>query len=209
MTDSSQPLFAKTARWQASIKLLNGVDIKRMPALLIRVAKNFYRHNEIFSTAEQGQLQKVLNLSEDQLSVVIDACSYIFEQAAYVQATPTALKGHLEACQMAPTHIKGFLTVWQQQRSTVLQALRCKSVVPKQVSAINWQLHLQLAQSSLSKVKTPSAVFEFQLTNSDAQQTTDSTDGGDEKLHIEFSHAQLFEFYQKLEQIQQQLDALS
>ncbi|XP_031564733.1 COMM domain-containing protein 10-like isoform X2 [Actinia tenebrosa] len=66
------------------------------------------------------------------------------------------------------------------------------------LEAMNWRLNLQMAQASKAKLKLPNALFEFHLSSGEEK----------EKIHIEFSHEELYAFYNQLETIQSQLDSL-
>ena len=68
-----------------------------------------------------------------------------------------------------------------------------------------------MADSILSKQHEPTAIFEFTLINPDSKVSTSSvgSDNGIEKVCTEFSHQELYSFFNDLERIQGQLDNLS
>src|SRR3989338_11571829 len=80
-------LFASTGRWRAGVATLSQVDRKRLPVMLNRIAKAVGTGSTPFKPAELVQLEGLLGLSGDQLSLVVDTASYIFNQAAYAQST--------------------------------------------------------------------------------------------------------------------------
>jgi hypothetical protein len=57
-----------------------------------------------------------------------------------------------------------------------------------------------MGQSNLAKIKESTAIFQFNIRDNDKHSTNN--------LQLEFNHAQLLEFYQKLELMQNQLDVL-
>ena len=63
-----------------------------------------------------------------------------------------------------------------------------------------FQLHLEMGQSNLAKIKESSAIFQFNIKDHDNNTSKD--------LQLEFNHAQLLQFYHKLESMQNQLDVL-
>ena len=61
-----------------------------------------------------------------------------------------------------------------------------------QLEGVNWRLNLQMGQASQTKMKIPNAMFEMVVAGSDPDQK--------EKIRMEFSHDELFEFYNKVKQ---------
>nr|KAF6489129.1 COMM domain containing 10 [Molossus molossus] len=75
------------------------------------------------------------------------------------------------------------------------------SFILEQLETVGWQLNLQMAHSAQAKLKSPQAVLQLGVSNEDSKSL--------EKVLVEFSHKELFEFYNKLETIQAQLDSLT
>lgn len=89
---------------------------------------------------------------------------------------------------------------WTTHAKNVLQKLGQRTLAPNQLSDINWRLNLEMANMGRSKMKLPNAMFELKVTQEDMQQK--------EKIHLEFSHDELYAFYNQLETIQRQIDNL-
>lgn len=89
---------------------------------------------------------------------------------------------------------------WTTHAKDVIQKLARRTLAPNQLSDINWRLNLEMANMGRSKMKLPNAMFELKITQDDAQKK--------EKIHLEFSHDELYAFYNQLETIQKQLDNL-
>uniref|UniRef100_A0ABI7ZNL4 COMM domain containing 10 n=1 Tax=Felis catus TaxID=9685 RepID=A0ABI7ZNL4_FELCA len=77
----------------------------------------------------------------------------------------------------------------------ILQKLHLK------LETVGWQLNLQMAHSAQAKLKSPQAVLQLGVSGEDSKSM--------EKVLVEFSHQELFDFYNKLETIQAQLDSLT
>jgi len=184
--------------------LMQGIDKNKFSLLLSRIVKTLHLKNEKpFSDSEKQQLKNVLKLNENEVDVLIEACSFIFEQSAYYNLQPSSLQTHLEKAALKPEQVSAFVSVWENEREALLGQFRGRtSLIGKKLDKVEWELHLQMAQSSVSRLKNPSAVFDFSLKNVDSNQPT-------EKFEVEFSHQQLYELYSNLEKIQDQLDALS
>ena len=67
---------------------------------------------------------------------------------------------------------------------------------------VSWSLNLQTASDSQAKRVIPKAVFQFGLRNDESKEKTN------ENVTVEFTHKELYEFYNYFETIQSQLDGL-
>jgi len=204
----SQQLFTLNSKLTAAISLINDIDKARFPLLLTRVIKKFDTKNaKIFTPTEEAQLLEVLGLSQSELSNVLEACTFIFEQSTYYSISPTTLVNQLEKTGLVPPKIEVFQKVWQEEAESLIGRLRTKSVAPYVLDSVGWRLHLHMSQSSLSRVKTPTAIFRLDLKsdgNSDEKNEKDNNSG----VTFEFTKDELEALYLQLEKIQDQLDSL-
>uniref|UniRef100_A0A8C2NQA6 COMM domain-containing protein n=1 Tax=Capra hircus TaxID=9925 RepID=A0A8C2NQA6_CAPHI len=65
----------------------------------------------------------------------------------------------------------------------ILQKLHLK------LETVGWQLNLQMAHSAEAKLKSPQAVLQLGVSNEDSKSL--------QKVLVEFSHKELFDFYNK------------
>lgn len=93
------------------------------------------------------------------------------------------------------------MNLWTANGKSVAEKLKQRSIAPKQLSDVNWRLNLQVAQSSMTKMKVPNAMFELNLSS--------GSQCSEEPVHLEFTHGELYAFYNQLETIQNLLDTLS
>jgi len=135
-------------------------------------------------------------MATDDLRVVLDSCSFIFEQAAYYDITSQVLSGQLEKSGVTTQKISAFEQIWESESKDFVAKLRSKTLAPLTLDSINWRLHLQIGQSSLSRLKEPSALLELGLTK-DGTKTKQGN-----LVRLEFSHEKLYDFFQQLEVIQ-------
>lgn len=71
-------------------------------------------------------------------------------------------------------------------------------VLNLQLDHISYSISVETASDATAKGRQPTAQLQFGLVSADERQD----------INIEFSHAELYEFYKKLETVQGQLDAL-
>ncbi|EFA75706.1 COMM domain-containing protein 10 [Heterostelium album PN500] len=200
---SATDIFTTTSsKFNDSLVLINKLDSSKFPRILSRIVQKIGcdKSERIFSQVEEEQLQGVLGLAAYELKAIIEACSFIFEQTAYYSLSGNSLIAQLQKTTLQNDKITAFQSVWTENAESTLQQLRSKSVAPLVLGDIGWRFHLQMSQSSMSKIKQPSAIFEFDL-KSDSKK--------DEKMVLEFNKEQLQDFFLQLELVQAKLDSLA
>ncbi|XP_071793859.1 COMM domain-containing protein 10-like [Asterias amurensis] len=195
-------MFTKTASIKKAVELINNIDAAKFPRLLSRILQKLHLRDEhSFSEEEQEKLQVALGLEGNDLQLVLETTAFILEQAAYHIAKPTVLAQQLQTLGLEEDKVSVFVKAWTSSGKGVVENLRQRTLAPNQLEGVNWRLNLQMGQASQTKMKIPNAMFEMVVAGSDPDQK--------EKIRMEFSHDELFEFYNKLEAIQGQLDSMS
>eukprot|EP00011_Vannellida_sp_DIVA3-517-6-12_P008479 CAMPEP_0114622306 /NCGR_PEP_ID=MMETSP0168-20121206/9672_1 /TAXON_ID=95228 ORGANISM="Vannella sp., Strain DIVA3 517/6/12" /NCGR_SAMPLE_ID=MMETSP0168 /ASSEMBLY_ACC=CAM_ASM_000044 /LENGTH=207 /DNA_ID=CAMNT_0001833523 /DNA_START=35 /DNA_END=658 /DNA_ORIENTATION=+ len=201
-------IFPQTAYFKGAIDLMNRMDTSKFPLMLNRIIKTLHLKNESpFTDDEKEQLEGVFELSSAELANALESSAFIFEQAAYFGLKLPPFKAHLEKAGLEQEQIIAFLRVWDVEGANFVAKLRDTSMVPRTMTDVKYQLHLDMAQGSLSRLKDPSAIFELTLRSTEA-----SSEGKEDKpthVKMQFDHEQLVSFYNNLETIQKQLDQLS
>ncbi|XP_068741371.1 COMM domain-containing protein 10-like isoform X2 [Montipora capricornis] len=106
----------------------------------------------------------------------------------------------LETCAFILEQIQALVELWTSNGKPVVEKLKQRSLAPKQLQAVNWRLNLQMAQSNMAKMKLPNALFELRVSS--------GSQGVKDNIYLEFTHEELYSFYNQLETIQSQLDSL-
>jgi len=196
-------MFSITANLSKSVSVINGLDNVKTSALLTKIIQKIHLQNESpFSEEEMNKLQTALSLTLSHLELVIESTQFIFQQAAYHSAKPGVLGDELSKLDLTEDKVKIFVDVWSTSGRELLTKLKQFTVAPKQLSSVSWRLNLEMSESSRANLKDPNAFFEFRVSDSDQQMN-------DERIQVQFSHSQLYDFYNKLETIQAQIDGLS
>ena len=192
-------MFNLTTRFKNGVTLINGLDSSRFPLLLSRIiGKLTLKGEKLFSEDEQTKLCSAFNVDNNSLQSILDTSVFILEQAAYHTAKPAIFTQQLKNIQLSDDKVEMFVNVWTTHGKSITEELKQRSLTPKQLDSVKWKLNLQIAESSKSKVKTPSAVVELGLKGSKES----------ENICLEFTHDELYSFYDQLEKIKSQLDAL-
>ncbi|CAL1298418.1 unnamed protein product [Larinioides sclopetarius] len=192
------PMFVKSSRIQKAVELINGLDDSKFPLLLNRILQKFHLKEEVFNKEESSKLEISLSVNQEKLKLILQTLTFIFQQAAYHLAKPSVLSQQLQLIELSEEKISAIVQAWVSNAKTVIEKLKKKTIAPKQLNDVNWELRLQTAQSSMSKLKNPVGLVELNLESGEKN----------EKLQMEFSHKELYTFYNQLEVIQSQLDAL-
>jgi len=208
---SEENLFGTNEKFKNSIALLNELSSEKFPLLLQRIMQKLDMKNvPPFSSQEQTQLQNVFHLNLTQLQMILDASSFILEQAAYYGISSEILSIQLEKSGLTTEKISAFVKVWTAGARDLISKLRRKCIAPFQLESISWRLHLQMNHNGNSGLKDPYALFDLNLSSS-AESGSSSTSfekENDDHLLLEFNTLELYDFFNKLETIQEQLDNL-
>jgi len=200
-------VFAGTKRFKEAVELINSVDNTTFSKIIPLIIKHLSTHqHQIFHKDEEDHVRELLSFSADQLETVLDASSYIFEQAGYLNLNADNLKRHLELAGINDNIATTFATCWQTHRETYTSKLRDRSFgAPLTLQQIDWRLNLTMGHTSKSKTKDFNAIFNLHLSSADSADENTPP----ENLAVEFSPDRLADFYDKMERIQEQLDALT
>ena len=83
-------------RFKGALALINNIAPAKFPLLLTRIVQTLHIKDEKpFTDEEEAQLQAMLKLTPVDLTQVLDACAYIFEQAAYQSISPKVIGTNL------------------------------------------------------------------------------------------------------------------
>ncbi|XP_061437881.1 COMM domain-containing protein 10 [Lethenteron reissneri] len=194
--------ITETESIKQAVSIINTIDDAKFPRLLSRILQKLHLKDErSFSPEEEEKLMVALDLQQPQLELTLETCTFILQQAAYHSWKPAVMEKQLAQLHVTEAKCHAFLEAWAAGGRNAVDRLRQRSMAPKTLESMSWQLNLQLAQTTRARIKTPSAVLELGIQSDDNQEL--------EKVQMELTHQELFEFYKKLEMIQSQLDALS
>lgn len=197
-----------TSRLKAATELINTINVQKFPFMLTRILQKLHlRNRRIFNDKEREQLCNLFTLSESDLETVLQACAYVYEQAAYHTIHPNNLNQAMLDAGMDDEHAQVIATVWSENATSFVAELKKHTMAgPQQLLGSEYQLHLTMGDSELTRLQEPKAIFDFRLGNPDA---SNAEDRETQSVPIEFSHAQLRDFFMQLEKVQEQLDTLS
>ncbi|XP_060065538.1 COMM domain-containing protein 10-like [Ylistrum balloti] len=195
-------LFTATPAIKRAVTSINALESSKFPLLLTRITQKLHlKDDRTFSEDEESKLQDALGLTAGDLELVLQTLEFFLQQAAYHAAKPAVFTQQLQQLDMDEDKVKTVVEAWTSSGREVVQRLRQRTLNPKQLEDINWRLNLQMAQSTQLKMKMPNAMFELGVKN----ENTDKQ----EKIKMEFTHDELYQFYTQLEMVQKQLDSLS
>ncbi|XP_030093007.2 COMM domain-containing protein 10 [Serinus canaria] len=195
------PIVPESDSIRRAVSLLNAVDPGRFPRLLSRLLQKLHLKAEsTFSEEEEEKLQIAFSLEKQDLHLVLETISFILEQAVYHNLKPASLQQQLQSIHLDQDKAEAFASAWAAAGQETIEKFRQRVLTPQKLETVGWQLNLQMAESMQAKLKSPQAVLELGVSNEDSKNL--------KKVFVEFSHQELFEFYNKLETIQAQLDSL-
>lgn len=119
----------------------------------------------------------------------------------YHNVKPATLQQQLETLHLTQDKAEAFANAWSAMGQETIEKFRQRILGPLKLETVGWQLNLQMAHSAQAKLQSPQAVLQLGVSKEDSKNL--------EKVLVEFSHKELFDFYNKLETIQAQLDSLT
>ncbi|XP_064901432.1 COMM domain-containing protein 10 isoform X1 [Columba livia] len=222
------PVVPESDSIRRAVSLLNAVDSGRFPRLLSRLLQKLHLKGESsFSEEEEEKLQIAFSLEKQDLHLVLETISFILEQAVYHNLKPASLQQQLQSIHLDQDKTEAFASAWAAAGQETIEKFRQRVLTPQKLETIGWQLNLQMAESMQAKLKSPQAVLELGMSNEDSKSSANArrrgrrraeelggrlageTEANLKKVFVEFNHQELFEFYNKLEAIQAQLDSLT
>ncbi|XP_057846138.2 uncharacterized protein LOC131055811 isoform X1 [Cryptomeria japonica] len=205
--DNQVTVLPSSASFRNAIQLANAVPIDRLPLFLDRILNKLAKEEKPFNEVESSKLQEVLGLSSEELQSLIDACTFAFEQAAINSLSVTKLVDSLNLSGLSSSSIAVFQDVWMRSGHALVIAFHEKPFgAPgnSQLVDVQWRVHMQVASSN-KRQHEPVGILQMNLSTPEKGHQS----SGEKSIALEFSYTELFEFYEKLEQIQEQLDSLS
>uniref|UniRef100_A0A1A8QAK6 COMM domain containing 10 n=1 Tax=Nothobranchius pienaari TaxID=704102 RepID=A0A1A8QAK6_9TELE len=195
-------IIKETQSIKEAVTFINEIDANKFPRLISRIIQKLHLKGErTFSEEEEQKLQAALSLDKRALNLVLETSAFILEQAVYHNIKPAALQQQLEVIHLNPEKAEVFSQSWATAGPELVEKLKRNIFAPKKLEHVGWQLNLQMAQSSQTRLKSPSAVLQLGIKSEDSE--------AQENVFVEFNHQQLREFYNKLEVVQGQLDSLT
>lgn len=137
-----------------AVALINQLQPKRVPLLLNRILTHLKEQTaSVFNADELAQLCELFSLSPDAVHTILDALSYIYEQAAYHLLSADKLKVQLnDVLQLAEPQGAAIAFVWGEQREAYMNNLRERSFGTPQVRRRRLQTPGELPQSCILSV---------------------------------------------------------
>ncbi|XP_032741222.1 COMM domain-containing protein 10 isoform X1 [Rattus rattus] len=202
MAASAALILPESPSMKKAVPLINAIDTGRFPRLLSRILQKLHLKAESsFSEEEEEKLQAAFSLEKQELHLVLETISFVLEQAVYHNVKPVVLQQQLETIHLTQDKAEAFANAWSTMGQETVEKFRQRILGPLKLETVGWQLNLQMAHSAQAKLQSPQAVLQLGVSEEDSKNL--------EKVLVEFNHKELFDFYNKLETIQAQLDSLT
>ncbi|RNA22067.1 COMM domain-containing 10-like [Brachionus plicatilis] len=200
----SSEFIVETEQIKKAVQLINEIGTEKFPLLLQRIALKIHSATEVsFKQEEIEKLEKSLELSNENVLLVIEILEFIFLQSTYEVIKAQNLAVNLAKISLNEDKVTAIAEAWKEHGKEIIEKIRQnKAVFSRRLLNVKWRLNIQMANSMQTKQKTPNALFEFNISGSSAQPEDDT-------VQVEFNKEQLYDFFLKLETIQKQIDTLS
>lgn len=175
-------------RYQAKgIELVNGTDDGKFRSILSRIFKKLNaKESQVFSELEQSKLESILSFGQQQVKGLLEILKYLAQECLDKLLKPNKLGEELKKISLQDNKINIFLQVYNEFVEKVDGN--------NEIDDVNWKIKVHINQDTKTHLKEPIAQLDLKLTN--------------ENISLDFNHEELSLFYNQLEGIQNQLDAL-
>eukprot|EP00271_Cylindrocystis_brebissonii_P001143 TRINITY_DN11449_c0_g1_i1.p1 TRINITY_DN11449_c0_g1~~TRINITY_DN11449_c0_g1_i1.p1 ORF type:complete len:209 (-),score=42.91 TRINITY_DN11449_c0_g1_i1:545-1171(-) len=208
-------MFEITDSFLLAFKQLNTVPDDRFPLLLERIVENAHLKESVFTKKELRKLEKMLALGSEDLDALIESCTYVVERAGWEGLSSERLGDFLQQAQLSSTKVDSFLEVWSSKGEDLILRLKERHVSVaghSTLTAVDWRIHLQTANSETGVTSEPMGVLQLHLGESAGSQCGGApynTSVEPRVAAIEFTSSELYAYFQELQRIQDTLDALA
>ncbi|XP_015126907.1 COMM domain-containing protein 10 [Diachasma alloeum] len=189
-----------TPRLQQGLEVVTQIDNAKFRPLVNRICQslNSGKTEKAFSQDEEEKLLVSLNVKRDELDLLLDTITLIYSQAAFGVVKPAVMESVMkESFPVSEDKVSIFVNAWITYAKGIIDVLRHKSIFPSEVEDVKWTLNIPAASSAISLEAKPSILLQLDLTGTESK-----------RLTVEMDKSHLTEFYNHLEKIQSQLDAL-
>lgn len=202
MAPTASPVLVPTAALTAAFALLNATPANTFPKLATRVCRKLHLASAPFAPEEVAQLATLFETSAAGVETIIQATSYVVEQAAYHTLKPGKLEAQLAACGLAEAHAAALAQVWAAEAESLVAKLRERPFgAPLALADVQCRQNLIVADSTLSRQQDPSTILELKLAH--------PAGAAAETLALELDRPALEALFGQLEAVQNGLDKLA
>mmetsp|Transcript_2417 Transcript_2417/g.3513 ORF Transcript_2417/g.3513 Transcript_2417/m.3513 type:complete len:215 (+) Transcript_2417:1503-2147(+) len=162
------------------------------------IALRFFSKNDVSIFISQFAYEA------SEIDLLVQVSLYVFETALYQSLNQAVLvKQLVEGANMKLDYANVFGAAWAKHGPKYVAEQKRQSTLggPLMLKQVNSQLQIKLADNTLTKQKQLNCLMEFKLVNSRGEPA--------DTITTEMTQHDLYEFFQKLEQIQDQIDELS
>ena len=182
--------FKVSSKFTDCASIVNGILPDKFPLLLNRIIQKLHLRNvRFFTIEEEKQLQSLFSLEEEQLKLILNCCSYIFEQAAFTTTGPESLYEILLEAGFDETHAKILGKLWATEGAGFVGSLKSSqsSIGFDALVGSDYQLNMVLGQSGLTRQHETTTSLNLTV-HKKARQTTASLTGKDPDVSSDASN---------------------
>ncbi|OXU24964.1 hypothetical protein TSAR_000923 [Trichomalopsis sarcophagae] len=187
-------------RIKRGLKIIDQVENSKLRLLVNRICQSLQSgvSENIFNAEEEEKLLVSLSLEKTDLTILLQTITSIYTQAAFHLVKPNVVETSMkELFSIGDNKVAILSHAWITHAEGIVNALKHKSIFPRQVTDVSWSVDVKAASTAAAKEAKPLAKLQLSF-------------GGSEnsKLTVEMNKTQLWDLYHKLDDIQSQLDSL-
>ena len=180
-----------------SLKLAERIPSQQFVQLLKRVAISLNdREKTPFSDDEVTFLIEQFSFTPSSLDEMLSGCQYLLQQSACFGFTADKLKQYVSDLGISDELVKCFCNVWDGEGDRIIESFKNRAISDYSLDNTKWTLNVGAYSKNVGYNRATNAVLNLNIPDK-------------EPILVQFNHDQLTQFYQQIEQIQQEIDKLT
>ena len=180
-----------------ALKITEKIPKRQFAQLLRRIAISLKVRDQVpFTSQEVQEVIKTFELTPSEVEAMFSSCQYMLQQCACFSFNSDKTKLYALDCGINEDISDCFHAVWEAEGDDLIESLKSRTLTDNTLDHSSWRLNIKAADFSKGSSRQPIVLFDLNIPNKDS-------------IKIQFNHQEFSQFYDQIEQIQQQIDKLT
>ncbi|OHS98348.1 HCaRG protein [Tritrichomonas foetus] len=190
MTDQANAL-------QEAMQTADKIPKRQFAQVLRRIAIALRTGNPTPFTEDDVQtLITSFEMTPSEFDAMFSACSYLLQQAACFSFDSEKILAYASQSGASEDISECFSAVWDAEGDDLIDSMKQKTIASKVLNNTAWRLDLKADEIGKAPMREPVLLFDLNIQN-------------EKPLTIQFTHDELTQLYNQIEEIQQNIDKLT
>ena len=189
--------MSETNKLQAALQIADRIPQRQFAQALRRIAIALRTGNETpFSDDEVEAMLEQFGLVPTDFDAMFSVCSYLLQQAACFSFDSDKISTYATQSGASETVSECFSAVWDAEGYDLIEAMKQKTIADTVLESTSWRLDLKADEINQQPMREPRILLDLNVSNQ-------------KPITIQFTHNELSDLYNKIEDIQQVIDKMT